>query len=70
MRQTSDVRAVVHECSMVSTAHRTAASAASDEDPLGVAGFATHHLPLEEAPHAYEIFQEKEDNAFKILLEP
>jgi threonine dehydrogenase-like Zn-dependent dehydrogenase len=41
-----------------------------DEDPLGVEGFATHHLPLDDAPRAYEIFQEKQDNAFKILLEP
>jgi threonine dehydrogenase-like Zn-dependent dehydrogenase len=42
----------------------------SDNDPLGVDSFATHHLPLDEAPHAYEIFQKKEDNAFKILLKP
>jgi threonine dehydrogenase-like Zn-dependent dehydrogenase len=41
-----------------------------DDDPLGVEGFATHHLPLDEAPHAYEIFQKKLDNAFKILLRP
>ncbi|MEA2299310.1 MAG: hypothetical protein QOF77_2246 [Solirubrobacteraceae bacterium] len=41
-----------------------------DDDPLGVDGFATHHVPLEEAPHAYEIFQHKEDNAFKVLLKP
>ncbi len=41
-----------------------------DDDPLGVDDFATHHLPLEEAPLAYEIFQKKEDNAFKILLKP
>jgi threonine dehydrogenase-like Zn-dependent dehydrogenase len=41
-----------------------------DDDPLGVDSFATHHLPLEEAPHGYEIFQKKEDNAFKILLKP
>jgi threonine dehydrogenase-like Zn-dependent dehydrogenase len=41
-----------------------------DEDPLGVDDYATHHLPLEEAPHAYEIFQKKEDGAFKILLQP
>ena len=40
------------------------------DDPLGVEGFATHHLPLERAPHAYEIFQKKQDDAFKILLEP
>src|SRR3954454_8957342 len=43
----------------------------SDEsDPLGVDSFATHHVPLDEAPHAYEIFQKKEDGAFKILLKP
>jgi threonine dehydrogenase-like Zn-dependent dehydrogenase len=41
-----------------------------DEDPLGVDEFATHHLPLEDAPHAYEIFQKKEEGAFKILLKP
>src|SRR4051812_1533352 len=42
----------------------------ADDDPLGVESFATHHVPLDEAPHAYEIFQKKEDNAFKILLKP
>jgi threonine dehydrogenase-like Zn-dependent dehydrogenase len=41
-----------------------------DDDPLGVDSFATHHLPLDEAPLAYEIFQKKQDNAFKILLKP
>jgi threonine dehydrogenase-like Zn-dependent dehydrogenase len=41
-----------------------------DGDPLGVDGFATHHLPLEDAPRAYEIFQQKQDGAFKILLQP
>jgi threonine dehydrogenase-like Zn-dependent dehydrogenase len=41
-----------------------------DSDPLGVEGFATHHVPIDEAPNAYEIFQKKEDNAFKILLKP
>jgi threonine dehydrogenase-like Zn-dependent dehydrogenase len=42
----------------------------ADDDPLGVEDFATHHIPLEEAPHGYEIFQKKQDNAFKILLTP
>jgi threonine dehydrogenase-like Zn-dependent dehydrogenase len=41
-----------------------------DEDPLGVDGLATHHVPLAEAPHAYEIFQKKEDGAIKVLLQP
>jgi threonine dehydrogenase-like Zn-dependent dehydrogenase len=41
-----------------------------DGDPLGVDGFATHHLPLDEAPRGYEIFQKKEDGAIKVLLRP
>jgi threonine dehydrogenase-like Zn-dependent dehydrogenase len=42
----------------------------TDGDPLGVEGFATHHLPLDQAPHAYEIFQKKQDAAFKIVFRP
>ena len=42
----------------------------TDDDPLGVDGFATHVLPLEEAPHAYEIFQKKTDGAVKVILRP
>jgi threonine dehydrogenase-like Zn-dependent dehydrogenase len=42
----------------------------SEEDPLDVEGLATHKLPLSEAPHAYEIFQKKQDGAIKILLQP
>ena len=41
-----------------------------DDDPLGVDSFATHRVPLAEAPHAYETFQKKEDGAFKFLLQP
>jgi threonine dehydrogenase-like Zn-dependent dehydrogenase len=41
-----------------------------DEDPLGVDEFATHRLPLAEAPHAYEAFQKKQDGAVKVLLRP
>ncbi|HEX2161951.1 MAG TPA: zinc-dependent alcohol dehydrogenase [Thermoleophilaceae bacterium] len=41
-----------------------------DDDPLGVDAFATHRVPLDEAPNAYEIFQKKQDGAFKILLQP
>jgi threonine dehydrogenase-like Zn-dependent dehydrogenase len=42
----------------------------TDGDPLGVEGFATHKLPLAQAPQAYEIFQKKQDGAIKILLQP
>jgi S-(hydroxymethyl)glutathione dehydrogenase/alcohol dehydrogenase len=41
-----------------------------DDDPLGVDDFATHVLPLAEAPHAYDIFQKKQDGAVKIILRP
>ncbi|MDR8408400.1 glutathione-dependent formaldehyde dehydrogenase [Nonomuraea sp. 3-1Str] len=41
-----------------------------DADPLGVMDLATHRLPLEQAPHAYEIFQKKQDGAIKVLLQP
>ncbi|GGV59589.1 zinc-dependent alcohol dehydrogenase [Streptomyces massasporeus] len=42
----------------------------TDEDPLGVDDFATHHVPLSEAPHAYEMFQRKQDGAVKVLMQP
>jgi threonine dehydrogenase-like Zn-dependent dehydrogenase len=42
----------------------------TDEDPLGVESFATHKLPLEEAPRGYELFRKKDDGAVKILLKP
>lgn len=41
-----------------------------DSDPLGVEGFATHVVPLEEAPRAYATFQAKEDGMIKTLLRP
>jgi threonine dehydrogenase-like Zn-dependent dehydrogenase len=42
----------------------------TDDDPLGVDTFATHRLPLDEGPKAYETFQKKQDGAVKILLQP
>jgi threonine dehydrogenase-like Zn-dependent dehydrogenase len=42
----------------------------TDEDPLGTQDFATHRVPLTEAPQAYEMFQKKQDGAVKILLRP
>jgi threonine dehydrogenase-like Zn-dependent dehydrogenase len=42
----------------------------TDEDPLGVDGFATHHVPLADAPEAYKKFQDKSDGAVKILFRP
>ena len=41
-----------------------------DGDPLGTDDFATHRVPLEDAPQAYEMFQKKDDGAVKILLKP
>jgi threonine dehydrogenase-like Zn-dependent dehydrogenase len=41
-----------------------------DGDPLGVDEFATHRVPLAEAPQAYEAFQKKQDGTVKVLLRP
>jgi threonine dehydrogenase-like Zn-dependent dehydrogenase len=41
-----------------------------DDDPLGVDDLATHRLPLDRAPDAYEMFQKKRDGAIKVVLEP
>jgi threonine dehydrogenase-like Zn-dependent dehydrogenase len=40
------------------------------DDPLGVEDLATHRLPLDQAPHGYEIFQKKQDGAIKVILKP
>jgi threonine dehydrogenase-like Zn-dependent dehydrogenase len=42
----------------------------TDDDPLGVDDFATHRVPLEQAPEAYETFQNKRDGTIKVLLRP
>jgi threonine dehydrogenase-like Zn-dependent dehydrogenase len=42
----------------------------TDGDPLGVDGFATHHLPLGGAREAYAMFQEKRDGAVKVVFQP
>ncbi|MEU5113590.1 zinc-dependent alcohol dehydrogenase [Streptomyces longwoodensis] len=42
----------------------------TDEDPLGVDEFATHRVPLSQAPQAYEMFQRKQDGAVKVLMQP
>jgi threonine dehydrogenase-like Zn-dependent dehydrogenase len=42
----------------------------ADGDPLGAEGFASHHLPLDRAPEAYEKFQRKQDGFVKVLLQP
>jgi threonine dehydrogenase-like Zn-dependent dehydrogenase len=41
-----------------------------DDDPLGTEDFATHKMPLAEAPGAYETFQKKEDGTFKVVFQP
>jgi threonine dehydrogenase-like Zn-dependent dehydrogenase len=43
---------------------------ADDADPLGVEQFATHRLPLSEAPSAYQTFQKKEDDMIKVVFKP
>jgi threonine dehydrogenase-like Zn-dependent dehydrogenase len=41
-----------------------------ESDPLDVEGLATHHLSLDEAPRAYEMFQKKEDGVVKVVFNP
>jgi threonine dehydrogenase-like Zn-dependent dehydrogenase len=41
-----------------------------DDDPLGTEEFATHHVPLSEAPDAYAMFQAKRDGAVKVVMRP
>ena len=41
-----------------------------DGDPLRTDSFASHHLPLSDAPAAYENFQKKQDGSFKVVLQP
>jgi threonine dehydrogenase-like Zn-dependent dehydrogenase len=40
------------------------------EDVLDVESLATHRLPLESAPEAYEMFQQKKDGCVKVVLRP
>ena len=42
----------------------------TDEDPLGVDDFATHRVPLEQAPRMYEDFQHKRDGVIKAVFTP
>ena len=42
----------------------------TDDDPLGVDSFATHRLPLDAAPDAYEMFQGKRDGTVKVVFQP
>jgi threonine dehydrogenase-like Zn-dependent dehydrogenase len=39
-------------------------------DPLGVDDFATHHVPLDDAKHAYDDFRHKRNGTVKVLLKP
>lgn len=42
----------------------------TEGDPLGVDEFATHRVPLEQAPQAYADFRQKKNGAVKVLLRP
>jgi S-(hydroxymethyl)glutathione dehydrogenase/alcohol dehydrogenase len=41
-----------------------------DSDPLGTEDFATHRVPLRDAPQAYENFQKKQDGTVKVVFQP
>jgi threonine dehydrogenase-like Zn-dependent dehydrogenase len=42
----------------------------ADDNPLGVEDLATHRLPLDRGPEAYQMFQRKEEGAIKVVLAP
>src|SRR3954471_9015876 len=42
----------------------------TDDDPLGCDTFATHRVPLSDAPEMYRKFQEKADGVVKVQLKP
>jgi threonine dehydrogenase-like Zn-dependent dehydrogenase len=42
----------------------------TDDDPLGVDDFATHRVPLEEAPQMYDDFQNKSEGIFTVVFQP
>ena len=41
-----------------------------DTDPLGTEDFATHQVPLTDAPTAYDTFQKKQDGTVKVVFKP
>lgn len=44
--------------------------AEDSSDPLGLGDFATHRVPLDQAPDVYKNFQEKTDSTVKVLFRP
>lgn len=40
------------------------------EGKIDTAAIITHRLPLDEAPHGYDIFQEKKDGCIKVVMTP
>ena len=44
--------------------------ALDEADPLGLATFHSHRVPITEAPEAYAKFQKKQDGYIKVLLDP
>ena len=39
-------------------------------DPLGIDDLVTHHVPLDDAPHMYDVFKKKEDGCIKVVIQP
>lgn len=42
----------------------------TNEDPLGVMDFATHHVAIEKAAEYYRLFSEKKDGVIKVVFKP
>lgn len=42
----------------------------SGDDPLAVSDLVTHRVPMDQAPHMYDVFQRKADACIKVVLDP
>ena len=58
------------QCNVRRWTEELLAIAGASNDPLGLESFATHHVPLSQAPEAYRMFQEKADGCLKVVLDP
>lgn len=58
------------QCNVRSWTDELSAIAEQDGDLLGLESLATHRLPLDGAPDAYAMFQQKTDGCIKVVLKP
>ena len=70
VREVPDPRIEEPDDAIVRVTSTSICGSDDERDPLGTERFASHHVPLGEAPIAYERFQKKQDGTFKVVLQP